>query len=129
MSPVTPAATATLETAGTGKTWFKVWQDPPTWTKAGGFLWPSESMTQFGFTIPKTLPSGQYLVRFEQIALHVASTYAGAQGVLSCPSNRPLGVVCVLILIYWTFLSLLVRNDVQPCPEILVLTRFPHTIS
>ncbi|KAG8879364.1 hypothetical protein FRB98_005700 [Tulasnella sp. 332] len=84
MSPVTPATTAASETAATGKTWFKVWEDAPTWTAAGGFVWPSESMTQFGFTIPKSVPSGQYLVRFEQIALHVASTYGGAQFYLSC---------------------------------------------
>ncbi len=31
------------------------------------------------FTIPKSLPSGQYLLRLEQIALHVAGTYQGAQ--------------------------------------------------
>ncbi|KAF8903367.1 glycosyl hydrolase family 61-domain-containing protein [Gymnopilus junonius] len=33
---------------------------------------------------PKALPSGQYLLRVEQIALHVASTYGGAQFYLSC---------------------------------------------
>ena len=31
------------------------------------------------FTLPKSLPSGQYLLRLEQIALHVAGTYQGAQ--------------------------------------------------
>ena len=31
------------------------------------------------FTVPKNLPSGQYLVRIEQIALHVASTFGGGQ--------------------------------------------------
>ncbi|KAG9013515.1 hypothetical protein FRB94_002109 [Tulasnella sp. JGI-2019a] len=84
MSPVTPAATANLETAATGKTWFKVWEDAPTWTAAGGFVFPSQTITTFGFTVPKTVPNGQYLVRFEQIALHVASTYGGAQFYIGC---------------------------------------------
>jgi len=34
---------------------------------------------QFTFTIPKNVPSGQYLLRGEQIALHVAETLDGAQ--------------------------------------------------
>lgn len=36
------------------------------------------------FTIPASLPSGQYLVRVEQIALHVASTFQGAQFYIGC---------------------------------------------
>ena len=39
---------------------------------------------QFTFTIPSSLPSGQYLIRVEQIALHVASTYGGAQFYIGC---------------------------------------------
>ena len=41
-------------------------------------------MQSFTFTIPKSLPSGQYLVRVEQISLHVASTYGGAQFYIGC---------------------------------------------
>ena len=36
-------------------------------------------MDTISFTIPAELPSGQYLVRMEAIALHVAQTYGGAQ--------------------------------------------------
>lgn len=36
------------------------------------------------FTLPSALPSGQYLVRMEAIALHVAETYGGAQFYISC---------------------------------------------
>lgn len=35
-------------------------------------------------TIPACLPAGEYLMRSEQIALHVASTTGGAQFYLSC---------------------------------------------
>lgn len=33
----------------------------------------------YNFTLPEALPSGQYLVRIEQIALHVASTFGGGK--------------------------------------------------
>ena len=36
------------------------------------------------FTIPPETPSGQYLIRVEQIALHVAQSEGGAQFYLSC---------------------------------------------
>ena len=35
-------------------------------------------------TLPKSLPSGEYLLRGEHIALHSASTAGGAQFYLSC---------------------------------------------
>ncbi|KAG8875605.1 hypothetical protein FRB97_001035 [Tulasnella sp. 331] len=84
MSPITPATAATSESAATGATWFKVYQDPPVWTASTGLTFPSQTITSFGFTIPKTLPTGTYLVRFEQIALHVASTFQGAQFYIGC---------------------------------------------
>jgi len=33
----------------------------------------------YHFTIPSSVPAGQYLLRVETIGLHVASTYPGAQ--------------------------------------------------
>lgn len=36
------------------------------------------------FTIPKNVPSGNYLVRVESIALHQAQAVGGAQMYLSC---------------------------------------------
>lgn len=36
------------------------------------------------FTVPRNLPSGQYLVRMEAIALHVAQSFGGAQFYISC---------------------------------------------
>ncbi|KAL5519294.1 hypothetical protein ACEPAH_977 [Sanghuangporus vaninii] len=38
----------------------------------------------FVFTMPSSLPSGQYLLRIENIALHSASTFGGAQFYIAC---------------------------------------------
>ena len=40
--------------------------------------------TTVTFTIPAETPSGDYLIRVEQIGLHVAETEGGAQFYLSC---------------------------------------------
>ncbi|THH29747.1 hypothetical protein EUX98_g4437 [Antrodiella citrinella] len=83
MTPAVPAANS--EAAGTGQTWFKIWQDAPVFDASSRALtFPSTTEDQFTFTIPASLPSGQYLVRGEQIALHVASTYGGAQFYIGC---------------------------------------------
>ncbi|KAI0631024.1 glycoside hydrolase [Trametes polyzona] len=81
MSPASPAANS--PEAGTGKTWFKIWEDPPVFEN-GQLVFPSTSINEITFTIPKSLPSGQYLVRGEQIALHVASSVGGAQFYIGC---------------------------------------------
>jgi len=51
-------------------------------------------INQFTFTIPKNTPSGQYLLRGEQIALHLSGTQGGAQLYLACAqlNVRPLGL-------------------------------------
>jgi len=36
------------------------------------------------FTLPKSIPNGQYLVRIEHIALHSAGSFGGAQTYISC---------------------------------------------
>ncbi|KAG8908001.1 DNA repair protein rad2 [Tulasnella sp. 403] len=81
MALATP--TANTESAGSGAVWFKVYEEVPTYSKSTGLTFPPQKQT-FTFTIPKSLPSGQYLVRIEQIALHVASTYGGAQLYIAC---------------------------------------------
>jgi hypothetical protein len=40
--------------------------------------------TSWNFTIPAQVPSGNYLVRFEHIGLHVAQSVNGAQFYISC---------------------------------------------
>ncbi|KAI0346667.1 hypothetical protein BDW22DRAFT_1462603 [Trametopsis cervina] len=81
LSKASPAANSPQ--AGTGQTWFKVYEQKPTYAN-GQLTFPSTSQQQFTFTLPKSLPSGQYLARVEQIALHVASTYGGAQFYIGC---------------------------------------------
>ncbi|KIJ56178.1 lytic polysaccharide monooxygenase [Sphaerobolus stellatus SS14] len=89
LSKATPAANS--EQAGTGQTWFKIWEWAPTYSPSTGLVFASENIQQFTFTIPKSLPSGQYLVRAEQIALHVASTYQGAQFYIGCGQINVVG--------------------------------------
>jgi len=81
MSLASPAANSA--SAAEGSTWFKIWEDPPVYEN-GELVFPSQTIDEITFTIPKNLPSGQYLLRGEQIALHVASTYGGAQFYLGC---------------------------------------------
>ncbi|KAF8180201.1 glycosyl hydrolase family 61-domain-containing protein [Pholiota molesta] len=66
------------------------------WTKiySSGLLTPSSqtwatdvvnaNSGKHSVVIPKSLPAGQYLLRAEIIALHVASTYPGAQFYIGC---------------------------------------------
>ncbi|KAG8972167.1 hypothetical protein FRC05_010336 [Tulasnella sp. 425] len=73
-----------LTTTVTGLQWFKIWED--------GFhsdgTWAVDTMiTNKGlvnFTIPTCIPSGNYLLRVELIALHGASVYPGAQFYMEC---------------------------------------------
>lgn len=100
MTKADPAANAVA--AGTEKTWFKVYEQSPTFEN-GQLVFPSTSalslhpplsttnetililaQQSFEFTLPKSLPSGQYLARVEQIGLHVASSFQGAQFYIGC---------------------------------------------
>jgi Auxiliary Activity family 9 (formerly GH61) len=90
----------------TGNVWFKVASingTNPT-GKTSGFTWPTYSIINssilslqrsstnacaldqkiVNFTVPKSIPSGKYLVRVESIALHQAQSPGGAQFYLSC---------------------------------------------
>jgi len=69
---------------GSGTVWFKVYQIPAVTNGGTTITFPGSNIQTVTFTLPKSLPSGQYLVRTEQIALHVASTFGGAQFYLSC---------------------------------------------
>ncbi|GJE85229.1 glycoside hydrolase family 61 protein [Phanerochaete sordida] len=81
LSKATPEANSVQ--AGTAQTWFKVYEQKPVYEN-GALVFPSTTQQSFTFTLPKSLPSGQYLARVEQIALHVASTYGGAQFYIGC---------------------------------------------
>ncbi|KDQ10946.1 glycoside hydrolase family 61 protein [Botryobasidium botryosum FD-172 SS1] len=71
---------------GSGNVWFKVYQitanADPSGTNYPTF--PAEGLKEITFTIPKNVPSGQYLLRTEHIALHDAYYFGGAQYYIAC---------------------------------------------
>ncbi|KAF9468707.1 glycoside hydrolase [Collybia nuda] len=89
MTTAKPAANS--NSAGLSKTWFKIWEWAPTWSASTGLVFASENIVQFTFTIPKNTPNGQYLLRGEQIALHVAGTLGGAQFYIGCAQINVVG--------------------------------------
>nr|QDV60872.1 LPMO9H [Malbranchea cinnamomea] len=68
---------------GSGQVWFKIFEQGPQ-IDPSGLTWPSDGLSQVQVTIPSSLPSGDYLLRVEQIGLHSASSVNGAQFYLSC---------------------------------------------
>lgn len=72
--------------------WFKIFQD--TWAPAPGSAngdgdyWGTKDLNRccgkMGVKIPSNIPSGDYLLRAEVIALHAASTGGGAQPYVTC---------------------------------------------
>jgi hypothetical protein len=76
--------TANTESAGSGATWFKIWDWAPTYSASTGLVFDSENINQVTFKIPSQVPSGQYLLRIEQIALHLSGTVGGAQLYIAC---------------------------------------------
>ena len=57
MSTASPSAGT--ESAGSGTTWFKIYEDPPVYVDSTtGYVFPDESATTVTFTIPKDTPNG-----------------------------------------------------------------------
>ncbi|KAJ6517470.1 glycoside hydrolase [Mycena vitilis] len=78
-----PTGTDVASWDGSGNVWFKIYEIPAI---ADGvtITFPSTGLTQVTFPIPAAVPSGQYLIRIEHIALHVASSFGGAQFYIAC---------------------------------------------
>ncbi|KDR82568.1 hypothetical protein GALMADRAFT_237948 [Galerina marginata CBS 339.88] len=89
LTAASPAANS--NSAGLGKSWFKIWEWAPKWSASTGFVFDSANIDRFNFTIPKSTPNGQYLLRGEQIALHAASTSGGAQFYIGCAQINVVG--------------------------------------
>ncbi|EAT92384.1 hypothetical protein HBH56_138170 [Parastagonospora nodorum] len=68
---------------GTGTVWFKTYAEPAT-VANNQLSWASLNKGSITANIPKNLPSGDYLLRIEHIALHQASNAGGAQFYISC---------------------------------------------
>ncbi|RXW18990.1 hypothetical protein EST38_g6869 [Candolleomyces aberdarensis] len=69
---------------GSGNVWFKVHEVPAVTNGGSSISFPAMNVDKYEFTIPSSLPSGQYLVRVENIAVHGASSFGGAQFYISC---------------------------------------------
>jgi len=71
---------------GQGSVWTKIYQsgllNPTTQQWATDVV--NATNGKHSIVIPKSLPAGEYLLRAEIIALHVASTYPGAQFYIGC---------------------------------------------
>ncbi|KAJ7245650.1 glycosyl hydrolase family 61-domain-containing protein [Mycena haematopus] len=79
-----PAGTDVASWDGSGDVWFRIYQITADTNGGTSITFPSQNLAQVTFPIPAETPSGQYLIRVEHIALHVASTFGGAQFYLSC---------------------------------------------
>ncbi|KAF5371773.1 hypothetical protein D9758_003360 [Tetrapyrgos nigripes] len=69
---------------GDGAVWFKVYQITAQTNGGTSITFPAQNLPSVSFTVPRNLPSGQYLVRMEALALHAAGTFQGAQWYISC---------------------------------------------
>ncbi|KAH7923350.1 glycoside hydrolase family 61 protein [Leucogyrophana mollusca] len=79
-----PSGTDISSWDGSGTVWFKVHEVTAVTNGGQSISWPSVGMTQVTFTLPESIPDGQYFVRAEDIALHVAQSFGGAQFYISC---------------------------------------------
>lgn len=74
-----PSGNVSSFAGNSGAVWFKVYQISAVTNGGTSITFPAQNLPGVTFTVPKNLPSGQYLVRMEAIALHSASTFGGAQ--------------------------------------------------
>ncbi|KAI4867691.1 glycoside hydrolase family 61 protein [Hypoxylon rubiginosum] len=68
---------------GSGAVWFKIFSQGPN-ISPSGLTWPSQGASTVSTKIPSCIPSGDYLLRVEHIALHSAGSVGGAQTYISC---------------------------------------------
>lgn len=71
--------------------WFKIYEEGTKSINSTGMYWYSDGGVNFTWTLPSTIPSGDYLMRVEHIALHTAETYPGAQFYVECAQLRVTG--------------------------------------
>ncbi|KAF2122464.1 glycoside hydrolase family 61 protein [Lophiotrema nucula] len=77
---------------GSGNVWFKIATTMPTVDANKQMTWPGQNEYKtVNITIPKATPDGEYLVRVEHIALHLAMQANKAQFYLSCSQIKITG--------------------------------------
>ncbi|KAK0704637.1 glycoside hydrolase [Lasiosphaeris hirsuta] len=87
-----PAGSSAAKFDGSGAVWFKFHTTMPTIDKNKQFTWPGQNLyTTVNATIPDNIPDGEYLLRVEHIALHMAMQANKAQFYLSCSQIRITG--------------------------------------
>lgn len=65
--------------------WFKIYElGPKSFSSDDGIIWGANNIGNFTFQLPNEIPAGQYLVRIEQIALHGAGEWGGAELYFNC---------------------------------------------
>ncbi|KAJ6627620.1 glycosyl hydrolase family 61-domain-containing protein [Mycena sp. CBHHK59/15] len=79
-----PSGTDVAGWDGSGDVWFRIYQITAVTDGGSTITFPATGMSEVTFPIPAETPSGQYLIRIEHIALHVASSYGGAQFYIAC---------------------------------------------
>ncbi|TFL01517.1 glycoside hydrolase family 61 protein [Pterulicium gracile] len=79
-----PQGTTAADWDGAGNVWFKVHEIGPITNGGSSISFPTDDMLRFEFDLPRALPSGQYLIRAEHIALQEAAQVNGAQFYLGC---------------------------------------------
>ncbi|KAJ6531698.1 glycosyl hydrolase family 61-domain-containing protein [Mycena sp. CBHHK59/15] len=79
-----PTGTDVASWDGSGNVWFKIHEVSAVTDGGTSITFPAEELAEVTFPIPAQTPSGQYLIRIEHIALHVATTFGGAQFYIAC---------------------------------------------
>ncbi|KAF7366929.1 hypothetical protein MSAN_00951600 [Mycena sanguinolenta] len=79
-----PSGTDVASWDGSGEVWFKIYQISAVTDGGETITFPATGLSEVTFPIPSETPSGQYLIRIEHIALHVAGSYGGAQFYIAC---------------------------------------------
>ncbi|KAL2174404.1 glycoside hydrolase family 61 protein [Thermothelomyces heterothallicus CBS 202.75] len=77
---------------GSGTVWFKISTTMPTVDSNKQMFWPGQNTYETSnTTVPANTPDGEYLLRVEQIALHMASQPNKAQFYLACTQIKITG--------------------------------------
>ncbi|TAQ87254.1 hypothetical protein B7494_g4408 [Chlorociboria aeruginascens] len=63
-----PAGETASTYDGSGQTWFKILDIGPSFDASGTATW--DLLQTYSYTIPKSLPNGDYLLRVQQLAIH-----------------------------------------------------------
>ncbi|KAJ6588050.1 glycoside hydrolase [Mycena capillaripes] len=79
-----PNGTDVASWDGSGSVWFKIYQISAIIDGGTSIIFPAYGMSQVTFPIPPETPSGQYLIRIESIALHLALSFGKAEFYMAC---------------------------------------------